>query len=99
MDKKRLLELAGIEPSKKQLNEFHRFEADPEDMEGPTMGQEGTSEVRLRSAMQKAARDAKREGTSKEEFDHRILSLLDDIWSQMQTVRKRGERVGSTPRF
>ena len=60
---------------------------------------EGNAVEDLRSWIQRAARRAHREGMSKEDFDHKILEMVDDIWSQMQTVRKRGERVGSTPRF
>ncbi len=97
MDKKRLLELAGIEPLNEAWGEgFETPDAESDDM---SMGQAGGGEMRLRSAMQKAARDARRDGTSKEEFDHMVLSMADELWSQMQTVRKRGERVGSTPRF
>ena len=99
MDQKRLLELAGVEPKKEQLNEFFNYEADEGDTEGPTMGQTGGTALRLRSVLQKAARDARRDGTSKEEFDHMVLAMVDELWSQMQTVRQRGERVGSTPRF
>ena len=102
MKQKRLLQLAGIKPLHEAWGEgFEQPGADSDDMDGSAMGQgqAGGQEIRLRSAVQKAARDARRDGTSKEEFDHMVLALVDDIWSQMQTVRKRGERVGSTPRF
>jgi uncharacterized NAD(P)/FAD-binding protein YdhS len=87
------------------------FDTDGDDTDGDNtgdsqsdrMGAEGDNQMdavdNLQSWIRRAARKAKRDGMSKEDFDHRILEMVDSVWRQMQTIRQRGERVGSTPRF
>ncbi len=109
MDKKRLLELAGMQEQADQLNEvWGEGFADTEDLTRGMDGGEGLDaqggggadlKETLRAYVQRAARRARRDGMEKADFDHMILELTDEIWSQFQSVRKRGDRVGATPRF
>ncbi len=108
MNKERLLELAGLKPLHEAWGEgFEQPGAESDDMSDQLGGNDSEGMTRYNDAVktslqtwiQRAARTAKREGMSKEEFDHSVLEMVDSVWSQMQTVRTRGERVGSTPRF
>ena len=100
MDKKRLLELAGINADD-MLNEawgegFEQPGSDDDDMD---TGAQGGDVEDLRSYVQRAARRAHHAGVEKPDFDRKVLDLVDDVWSRMQSVRKRGDRVGNTPRY
>lgn len=116
MDKKRLLELAGVPLNENVAPRWGEGFADASnddnygdesddttvgDVEDSDSDGEDNSSVRnmLQNYITRAARQARREGMQKEEFDRTVLELTDEVWKQFQSVRKRGERVGGTPRF